>query len=90
MLVKAVQIWVKPEVDPPSVGAAARILIRDGHRPRMPHFSAALRVGEKRRFCGSFNDTRGLWARDGVLVERFRIGSIWRSTLPALALPRGV
>jgi hypothetical protein len=40
----AVQSWVKPEVDPPSVCALPRgSYLGRVHRPRMTHFSAAQR-----------------------------------------------
>jgi hypothetical protein len=54
---RAIQSWVKPEVDPPRVCARQRAsLFREGHRPRMTHSSAALPArsaarGEKRRRC---------------------------------------
>ncbi|MFM8764038.1 MAG: hypothetical protein ACKOEZ_04275, partial [Spartobacteria bacterium] len=36
-MAKAVQSWVKPEVDPPTNNALPRgIVIREGHRPAWP------------------------------------------------------
>jgi thiol:disulfide interchange protein DsbD len=49
VLVKAVQDWVKPEVDPPSVGAAARGVIRRGGGTDQLSFTTAAPVLLPRR-----------------------------------------
>jgi hypothetical protein len=49
VLVKVVQDWVKPEVDPPSVGAAARGVIRRGGGTDQLSFTTAAPVLLPRR-----------------------------------------
>ncbi|MFM8715880.1 MAG: hypothetical protein ACKOF3_03720, partial [Spartobacteria bacterium] len=65
-MAKAVQSWVKPEVDPPSNNTLPRgIVIREGHRPAWPKIQPQRGV-----FSG--------WMRGGIVTgTRRRDGEGW-------------